>query len=136
MPTRAEVERLKSQWEADPCFDLWDIEGFEEHSEELKEYQAQKDAEWARQNEARKQAHADLLGVPLEIAEKISALESRSVSKQAAASRILVHYFKMAGIPMEGDLAAEIETVADLIVDSATDKAQAALLLSVNKQSG
>ena len=35
MKTDAEIKELKRQWEYDPCWDIEDTEGFEEHREEL-----------------------------------------------------------------------------------------------------
>lgn len=35
MKTREEVEQLKADWIADPCYDLEETEGFEEYREEL-----------------------------------------------------------------------------------------------------
>jgi hypothetical protein len=39
MKTRQEVEKLKRQWKADGCWDIWDTEGFEEYKDELKLFQ-------------------------------------------------------------------------------------------------
>lgn len=46
MATQEQIENLKAQWKADPCWDIEDTEGFEEHKDELKAYHAQVDAEW------------------------------------------------------------------------------------------
>jgi len=35
MKTRAEVNELKENWQADPCWDLEDTEGFEDYRKEL-----------------------------------------------------------------------------------------------------
>ena len=43
---REEVGRLKAQWAADPCWDIEDTEGFEEHKEELHEYRLAMEAKW------------------------------------------------------------------------------------------
>jgi hypothetical protein len=29
--TSEEIDALKSQWRADPCWDIWTTEGFEDH---------------------------------------------------------------------------------------------------------
>ena len=46
---RPEIEDLKSQWKADPCWDIEDTAGFEEHHTELKiwrlEYQLKRERE-------------------------------------------------------------------------------------------
>jgi hypothetical protein len=52
MKTRAEVEKLKRDWEADPCYDLYDMDGFEEYRDELKAYQDQKEVEFKRERES------------------------------------------------------------------------------------
>lgn len=33
--SKKEIEALKKEWEIDPCWDIEDTEGFEEHREEL-----------------------------------------------------------------------------------------------------
>lgn len=66
MKTAVEVEQLKKDWESDPCWDLHDTEGFEEHKEELRQYQEQKEVEWKAQREQRElelDAKAEELGV-------------------------------------------------------------------------
>lgn len=44
--TKEEVEKLKAQWKADPCWDLPETEGFEEHKAELREFQSECNAFW------------------------------------------------------------------------------------------
>lgn len=44
--TFEEIQDLKSNWRADPCWDLYETEGFEEHREELKKYQEKCEKEW------------------------------------------------------------------------------------------
>lgn len=44
--SRKEIEELKRQWENDPCWDLYDTEGFEEYMEELKEHQERMESIW------------------------------------------------------------------------------------------
>lgn len=44
-PSREDVERLKSDWLIDPCWDLGRSEGFEDYWDELKAFAA---AHWAR----------------------------------------------------------------------------------------
>ena len=39
MKTREEVEKLKREWGKDPCWDIYDTEGFEEYKDELIVYQ-------------------------------------------------------------------------------------------------
>lgn len=48
--TPEEIEKLKANWLADPCWDIEDQPGFEAHREELlawrKEYEAKMEAKW------------------------------------------------------------------------------------------
>ncbi len=44
--TRAEVEALKKNWIHDPCWDIYDTEGFEEYQDELREFQMNMDRKW------------------------------------------------------------------------------------------
>ena len=47
-----ELEALKRSWKRDPCFDIEDTEGFEEHREELLAYRKEQEALWKEQREA------------------------------------------------------------------------------------
>ena len=79
MKTISEIEELKSQWESDPCWDIEDTEGFEEHEEELRAYRKQKEAEWHQQAIQEVKDKAAELGCPgnLQLAEYVMKLERR-----------------------------------------------------------
>ena len=49
--TPEQIEELKAQWCADPCWDLEDTTGFEPHRTGLKIFADKKRAEWNRENE-------------------------------------------------------------------------------------
>ena len=49
--TREEIEDLKAQWKADPIWDLWNTEGFEDHYDELSTFQMVCEVEWKQQAE-------------------------------------------------------------------------------------
>jgi len=49
--TPEQIEELKAQWCADPCWDLEDTTGFEPHRAGLKIFADKKRAEWSRENE-------------------------------------------------------------------------------------
>jgi hypothetical protein len=44
--SREEIENLKRDWEKDPCYDIEDADGFEEHREELIQFSQKKQIEW------------------------------------------------------------------------------------------
>lgn len=46
MKTREEVEHLKANWIADPCYDLEETEGFEEYREELYDFAQKQEIKW------------------------------------------------------------------------------------------
>lgn len=49
MVTRSDVDKLKSDWVQDPVWDIYDTEGFEKYSDELKKFQQEKEKEWEQQ---------------------------------------------------------------------------------------
>lgn len=54
MKTRNEVEKLKSEWLSDACWDIEDTEGFEEYKPELLQYRLMCDARRNRECEQKK----------------------------------------------------------------------------------
>lgn len=63
--TRANVEKLKIQWLADPCWCLEKTEGFEEYEEELKEFADSKRKEWKENDDLLSLKMAEQFGVYL-----------------------------------------------------------------------
>ena len=63
MKTPAEIETLKANWRNDPCWDIEETEGFEEHKHELKKYRLQKEREWACEEFNRLYLKAVSLGI-------------------------------------------------------------------------
>ena len=53
LKTREEVESLKAEWLADPCWDIYESEGFEEYRVELKLFQEECNLafSWEREEE-------------------------------------------------------------------------------------
>ncbi len=86
MKPQQDIQELKAQWLYDPCWDIEETEGFEDHRDELKAFAEEKEAEWARQaeeREARRQAKleefAEEIGCPgnIKIAMHFEYLKSR-----------------------------------------------------------
>jgi hypothetical protein len=48
--TQQEIDNLKTQWLADPNWDIEQTEGFEQHREELAAFGAEFKAKWEKQN--------------------------------------------------------------------------------------
>jgi hypothetical protein len=61
MATQEEIEKLKKGWLKDPCFDIEETEGFEEHVEELLNFRRQTEADWEAKKEERKNSRANFV---------------------------------------------------------------------------
>lgn len=57
--TPEEIQKLKESWLRDPCWDIEDTEGFEDHKEELLAFRKQKKAEWEDKRIARQSARRE-----------------------------------------------------------------------------
>lgn len=58
MATQEEIEKLKIGWLKDPCFDIYNADGFQEHYEELKRFQEDQERKWKAENQQRENARA------------------------------------------------------------------------------
>jgi len=79
MKTAEEIEALKLEWASDPCWDLEDTEGFEDHREDLLAYRRQRErAKWHEEMQQIKDK-AEEIGCPenLKLAEYVMSLEKR-----------------------------------------------------------
>lgn len=74
-----DIEELKAQWLADPCWDIEDTEGYEAHYDELLDYRREVEARWTASLNAKVQRKADELGIPdnLKLARHVLHLEWR-----------------------------------------------------------
>jgi len=77
MATENELKELKAQWKADPCWDIEDTEGFEEHAEELKQYRLTTEAEWEDNYKSLVSMKAEKLNCSFETASYFLRLEQR-----------------------------------------------------------
>ena len=76
--TREDVEALKANWRADPCWDIEDTEGFDDFYGELLLYRHEWEARWAAETEKRIAAYAARNGIgDLKLAALIQRMEQR-----------------------------------------------------------
>ena len=75
--TKQELDDLKAQWKSDPCWDLYNTEGFEEHKDELYAYQEKMERKWADEYHERISTKAKEMNCSFETAEYIRRLEQR-----------------------------------------------------------
>ncbi len=88
MKPREEVEALKAQYVADPIWEIWDTEGFEDDHDELLEWAEKQEAFWERQNNERKQKRATAIGSTLAMIELIEKLEYQLARAQERLDRL------------------------------------------------
>ena len=77
MVSRQDVETLKAKWLADPCWDVYTTEGFEEYKQELKKFQKQQEEKWQKEKEKNLYKIKNSLNISPEMANYIIALEER-----------------------------------------------------------
>lgn len=94
MPTREAVEHLKNNWLADPCYDLENVEGFEEHRDELLAYRLGWEATWKQEYLDYLARYAEHLGIPGDIAAAANIERDKATRKTLAekAAGLLLHY--------------------------------------------
>lgn len=73
------LTKLKNEWQADPCWDLEDTDGFEAHRDELLAYRLECEAKWTAEKQAQLEKRAELLGCPgnVKLAQYVVSLEYR-----------------------------------------------------------
>ena len=77
MKTQEQVTMLIHNWLSDPCWNIEDTEGFEEHYEDLKAYRLGMEATWSRIRYNEIDQKATELRCSFELAEHLFALEQR-----------------------------------------------------------
>jgi hypothetical protein len=63
MATKSELDQLKREWLADPIWDIYESDGFEDHREELKAFQAEQEGKWEEQRKQRRREEMDKMGI-------------------------------------------------------------------------
>lgn len=59
--TREDIEKLKRDWESDPCWDIYDTEGYEEYRDELVTFQRECEAKWEKRRQDERAKLASLI---------------------------------------------------------------------------
>jgi hypothetical protein len=112
--TREEIEALKENWRADPCWDIEDTEGFEEHHDELLAYRHEVQAEWQREREASKQQRVEKVKKETGITDPVMA-ESLMTFEEVANLVNKDGCADMAQANATLILAAQVKRVADYL---------------------
>lgn len=77
MKTREQIDALKKNWRYDPCWDIEDTEGFEEHKEELLAYRLEVEGQWQEAEDKRINERAERLKCSVELVRYLENLERR-----------------------------------------------------------
>ena len=67
MATQDEIEKLKKNWLADPCWDIEDEDGFCEHREELLMFRKETEVKWQLEEEERIARRARVVEIDTDI---------------------------------------------------------------------
>lgn len=77
LKTKKEIEKLKKDWESDPCWDIEETEGFEAHYDELAKYRKETENKWDYERIMRIDAQAFKLECSFKTAKYTLTLEDR-----------------------------------------------------------
>lgn len=134
MATREAVERLKKNWLADPCYDLEDVEGFEEHRDELLAYRLGWEATWKQEHQDYLARYAEHLGIPGDVATAANIERDRATRNTLAekAAGLLLYYLAehTHGSP---DARAEIRRIVTYLLDAMDASIDAKIALALAK---
>lgn len=122
MKTQEEIQTLKDSWKKDPCWDIEDTEGFEEHHQELMawriQYESDLQAEEVERIERRRRVVSFEAGIDdAEIADAIwtfgeignAARRLAKETESGTGTEIQVHAILL--------LAAQIKRVGDILLE-------------------
>lgn len=118
-PTRQDLEKLKSDWARDPCWDIEDTEGFESFRDELLAFSEQKTREWDREKEVFLMRYAEHHGVTADAAREMQGLEARVRCDIESSAASLGYLFREAGVQCDN---GALECLLENIVGAAVAK--------------
>lgn len=133
MKKQREIEELKNAWFTDPSWDIAETEGFEDHKQELQDYQDKCEKYWdveydkkislmASEHQMDKQTFIDFKG-----------FNDESDACREEAKKLLVHYLENLN-PLSNDSIVEIGCIVDLIINASVLAVRAELKKEENKK--
>ena len=130
--TLEEIEELKRMWKSDPCWDIEDEEGFEDHKEELKTFRLECEYDWKHDAWERDKKAAAEMRLSMGDYREYETQMRHSTNQSAGAKKLLKHYFKFSVSPYDSDNASEIEEIVDCIIEAAVAEVKAEIIKSTN----
>ena len=128
MATQEQIEKLKADWRNDPCWDIEDTEGFEDHKEELLAYRKQVKAEWEQKARERADKRAKKMKEETGITDQAAALYlktfaeieidlhvDRLIGEASTPSELAALEIQRAGVRATLLLAAQMKRIADVL---------------------
>lgn len=117
MATRDEIEKLKESWLKDPCWDIEDTEGFEEHREELLAYHDQMRVQWKSSAEKRRAERIkkveEATGVGGDVAKFLSTFSEIEAEVYSASSATDADLYGAPTVRALLLVAAQLKRIAD-----------------------
>lgn len=95
LKTTAELDALKVNWMADPCWDIEDTEGFEAHYTELHDWRVEVEQEQERQRNDILRLKIAELNCSKQTAEHVMSLERRLAALEAANEKLQAQYDRL-----------------------------------------
>ncbi len=133
MKTKKEIEDLKANWKADPCWDIEVTEGFEDHKEELKVFRLAHEAKREQSNLERDLEAAGELGLSLGKYNTYRRYINQRDNHSNTAKKLMKHYFSFSISNMDSDNRSEIDEIVDCIVKAAVEEVKAVMIKSNKK---
>lgn len=86
--TKKQLDELKAQWEADPCWDIEETEGFEDYHDELAKFRKDTENRWDYERIMRIDTQAFRLECSFKTAKYTLALEDRIAKLEDTISKL------------------------------------------------
>lgn len=77
IPTTKDIDALKTNWLADPCWDIYDTPGFEEHRDELLAFQKHQELLWKVAEQRQMLEQCEIYGCSPKMIQRLEKLEKR-----------------------------------------------------------
>lgn len=128
-----EIDKLKTDWLQDPCWDLEDTEGFEAHREELLAFRHEQERRWQVKRQADLAALAANAGCPPDpaLGARLWSLDATRAAQADQAHRLLCHYLRVTAADADGQ--AELGHLVDCLIEAAHAKTLHYLLIEAHR---
>ena len=91
MRSEQDIEKLKRDWQNDPCWDIEETEGFEDHYAELLSFRLEKERKWKEVAKEKLKKKASEYGIPynLKLTETIYYLNQEIIQLREMVEKLM-----------------------------------------------